>query len=256
MTIPPAIRESGVETAIVLGSGLGFFTESVPCGFSLEYSAIEGMPASSVPGHAGRFVLARLGSKPLLIAQGRVHLYEGWSAGEVVRHIQFMHKAGIRRIILTNAAGSLNPLFEPGSWMSISDHINLTGESPLRGGPNFFDMSNVYSQRLRGIFTAAARDSSQPLHHGVYAAMPGPQFETPAEIRMLSRLGADAVGMSTVHEAIQASALGMEVAGISCLTNWAAGLSPSPLSYEEVTIVGQQSAGGMVELIHRALPAI
>lgn len=254
MIIPSEIKESGAETAIVLGSGLGPFTESVECGFSIDYSAIEGLPAPSVPGHAGRFILARLGEMPLLIAQGRAHLYEGWSAPEVVRQIQFMHGAGIRRVILTNAAGTLNPSFEPGSWMSISDHINLTGESPLRGGPHFFDMSEVYSARLRKVFGDAARASGEPLHEGVYAAMPGPQFETPAEIRMLSRLGADAVGMSTVHEAIQARALGMEVAGFSCLTNWAAGLSPSPLSHEEVTVAGKQAAGRMVELLHRVLP--
>lgn len=256
MNIPPEIKESGAETAIVLGSGLGPFTESVPSGFSVGYSAIEGLPASSVPGHAGRFLISRVGDKPLLIAQGRVHLYEGWNAQEVVRHIQFMHEAGIRRVILTNAAGTLNPEFKPESWMAISDHINLTGDSPLRGGPNFFDMSEIYSARLRTLFTNAAMESGEPIHEGVYAAMPGPQFETPAEIRMLARLGADAVGMSTVHEAIQARALGMEVAGFSCLTNWAAGLSPTPLSHEEVTQAGKHAAGRMVELLHRVLPEI
>jgi len=256
MTIPPEIKESGVETAIVLGSGLGPFTENVPCGFSIDYTAVEGLPASAVPGHAGRFALASMGGTPLLIAQGRVHLYEGWSAREVVAHIRFMHAVGVRRVILTNAAGTLNPAFEPGSWMSISDHINLTGESPLRGGPHFFDMSEVYSKRLRALFTDAASNSGEPLHEGVYAAMPGPQFETPAEIRMLARLGADAVGMSTVHEAIQARALGMEVAGLSCLTNWAAGLSKDPLSHEEVTVAGRQAAGRMVQLLQHVIPSL
>lgn len=256
MLIPPEIKESGVQTAIVLGSGLGPFVDNVPCEYAVDYSAIEGLPTSTVPGHAGRFVLSRLGNKPLLIAQGRVHLYEGWNAREVVRHIQFMHQAGIQRVLLTNAAGTLNPAFEPGSWMVISDHINLTGDSPLRGGPNFFDMSDVYSQRLRSLFTDAANESGRPLHEGVYAAMAGPQFETPAEIRMVSRLGADAVGMSTVHEAIQARSLGMEVAGFSCLTNWAAGLSKTPLSHEEVTVAGKLAAGRMVELLLRVLPAV
>ena len=256
MNIPREIMESGAETAIVLGSGLGSFTESVPSGFSVAYSSIEGLPASSVPGHAGRFLISRVGDKPILIAQGRVHLYEGWNAQEVARHIQFMHDAGIRRVILTNAAGTLNPEFKPESWMAISDHINLTGDSPLRGGPNFFDMSEIYSARLRTLFANAAMKSGTPIHEGVYAAMPGPQFETPAEIRMLARLGADAVGMSTVHEAIQAHALGMEVAGFSCLTNWAAGLSPTPLSHEEVILAGKHAAGRMVELLHRVLPAI
>ena len=256
MIIPKELQECGAETAIVLGSGLGGFVESLPHDFSVEYGAIEGLPASGVPGHAGRFVVTKVAGRPLLVAQGRVHLYEGWSAQDVVKNIQLMHAIGIKKLLLTNAAGTLNKSFEPGSWMMLSDHINLLGASPLRGGPNFIDMSEVYSLRLRRLFHEAARESRLTLHEGVYAAMPGPQFETPAEIRMLQAIGADAVGMSTVPEAIQARALGMEVAGFSCLTNWAAGLSPTLLSHEDVNDVGRQAAGQMAELLIRAIPGI
>ena len=256
MIIPKELQECGAETAIVLGSGLGGFVESLPHDFSVEYGAIEGLPASGVPGHAGRFVVTKVAGRPLLVAQGRVHLYEGWSAQDVVKNIQLMHAIGIKKLLLTNAAGTLNKSFEPGSWMMLSDHINLLGASPLRGGPNFIDMSEVYSLRLRRLFHEAAKESRLTLHEGVYAAMPGPQFETPAEIRMLQSIGADAVGMSTVPEAIQARALGMEVAGFSCLTNWAAGLSPTLLSHEDVNDVGRQAAGQMAELLIRAIPGI
>lgn len=256
MKIPDELLNCRAETAIVLGSGLGRFAESLPHVFSVEYGAIEGLPASGVPGHAGRFVVTNLAERPLLIAQGRVHLYEGWSAQEVVKSIQVMHAIGIKKLILTNAAGTLNKSYSPGTWMMLTDHINLLGASPLSGGPNFVDMSEVYSSRLRGIFQNVATESSITLHEGVYAAMHGPQFETPAEIRMLKAIGADAVGMSTVPEAVQARALGMEVAGFSCLTNWAAGLSASALSHEEVGTVGREAAGQMVELLLRAFPQI
>jgi purine-nucleoside phosphorylase len=256
MKIPKELQECGAETAIVLGSGLGGFVESLPHGFSVEYGAIEGLPASGVPGHAGRFIITQLAGRPLLIAQGRVHLYEGWSAHDVVKNIQLMHAIGIKKLLLTNAAGTLNKSYEPGTWMMLSDHINLLNTSPLRGWPNFIDMSEVYSLRLRCLFHEAAKAARLTLHAGVYAAMAGPQFETPAEIRMLQAIGADAVGMSTVPEAIQARALGMEVAGFSCLTNWAAGLSPALLSHEDVNAVGREAAGQMAELLIRAIPGI
>jgi purine-nucleoside phosphorylase len=256
MQIPNEIKESGAETAIVLGSGLGPFAETLAHDFSIEYGEIDGLPTSGVPGHAGRFIVARLAGKPMLIAQGRVHLYEGWSAQEVVRHVEFMHAAGIKKLLLTNAAGTTNKNFLPGSWMMISDHINLTGHSPLRGGPNFIDMSQVYSPRIRAIFREAASKKNIPLHEGVYTAMPGPQFETPAEIRMLQALGSDAVGMSTVSEATQARFLGMEVAGFSCLTNWGAGLSDATLAHEDVTAVGRAAAGQMVKLLHEVFPLV
>jgi purine-nucleoside phosphorylase len=256
MKIPREILECGAETAIVLGSGLGPFADSLPQIHAIPYHTIEGLPVSGVPGHAGRFLVTELGGKPLLVAQGRVHLYEGWSAHEVVRHVDLMHEAGIKKLLLTNAAGTVNRSFEPGTWMAISDHINLTGQTPLRGGPNFIDMTNVYSRRIREIFRASAKALGITLHEGVYVAMSGPQFETPAEIRMAQILGADAVGMSTVPEATKARFLGMEVAGFSCLTNWGAGLSGEELAHEDVTAVGRQAAGQMVELLLRSLPAI
>ena len=254
-SIPRELAECGATTAIVLGSGLGPFAEGLDHLGSHEFSAL-GLPASSVPGHAGRFVVARLGDRPLLIAQGRVHLYEGWDAAEVARAVALMHGIGIRSLILTNAAGTVNPDFQPGSWMMLSDHINLTGQTPLLGGPHFVDMSEVYSRRLRDLFHQTASLQGKVLHEGVYAAVHGPQYETPAEIRMLQRLGADAVGMSTVPEAIQARALGLEVAAFSCLTNWGAGLSCGHLSHEDVTAVGKSAAGSLVEILRETLPLI
>ncbi|MEI8294321.1 MAG: purine-nucleoside phosphorylase [bacterium] len=256
MQIPNELQHCGAQTAIVLGSGLGCLAESLPQEYAVDYSKLRGLQASGAPGHAGRFLVARLQDRPLLLAHGRLHLYEGWSAREVVRIIDVMHAIGIQTLLLTNAAGTLKTAYEPGTWMMLSDHINLLGASPLRGGPNFIDMSEVYSVRLRGLFRNAAIEAGFTLHEGVYAAVQGPQFETPAEIRMLRVLGADAVGMSTVPEVIQAHALGMEVAGFSCLTNWAAGLAPTKLCHEDVSAVGQAAAGRMLELLQAVFPKI
>ena len=247
--IPKPLRGSGADTAIILGSGLGPFVDRLEKVRSVGYNEIAGMPATQVPGHTGRFVSARLNGHPLLVAEGRVPLYEGWSAAEVTRPIVMLHQLGIRKVILTNAAGSLNPDFEPAGWMMLADHINLTGHSPLRGGPHFIDMSEAYSRRLRSIFRSAASVQGTVLHEGVYAAVPGPQYETPAEVRMLRLLGADAVGMSTVAEVIQARALGMEVAAFSCLTNWATGISSSPISHAEVLDAGRSAAGILADLL-------
>jgi purine-nucleoside phosphorylase len=194
--IPEALKNCGAKLAIVLGSGLGPFAESLEHELVVPYEDVPDLPVSKVPGHAGRFVVARLAGRPLLLAQGRVHLYEGWNASEVTRSVRMMHAMGIEKLILTNAAGTVNSHFPPGDWMMLSDHINLTGCSPLRGGPHFFDLSEVYSRDLRKHFRDAALALDIRLHEGVYAAMPGPQYETPAEIRMLKIIGADAVGMS------------------------------------------------------------
>lgn len=254
--LPQALTDCRAQTAIVLGSGLGPFVESLEHAAVVPYGEIPGHPVSRVPGHAGRFIVTQLAGAPLLIAEGRVHLYEGWSAAEVARTVRLLHAIGIKTLLLTNAAGTLNPGFPPGDWMMLSDHINLTGHSPLHGGPNFFDMGEVYTAALRGVFRGAAESLGMPLHEGVYAALPGPQYETPAEIRMLRVLGADAVGMSTVPEAIQARALGLRVAAFSCLTNWAAGLSDEILSHEDVGRAGREAAQAMVDLLRRALPAL
>ncbi len=254
--IPDGLRDCGAKLAIVLGSGLGPFAESLEHELVVHYGDVPDLPVSKVPGHAGRFVVARMAGQPLLVAQGRVHLYEGWDATEVTRSVRMMHQMGIEKLILTNAAGTVNAHFPPGDWMMLSDHINLTGYSPLHGGPNFFDMSEVYSRDIRKHFRDTAMELGIPLHEGVYAAMPGPQYETPAEIRMLKIMGADAVGMSTVPEAIQARALGMQVAAFSCLTNWGAGLGTEELSHEEVTATGKAAADTLARLLHAVLPDI
>ncbi len=246
-------RELRPEWGIVLGSGLGAIVERVEVIAEVPYAEIEGLPVSRVPGHAGKFLFGRLNGTLVLMAQGRVHLYEGRTAAEVTAGVRFMAERGVQRLVLTNAAGTANPAFAPGTWMMLSDHLNLTGTTPLLGGAHFFDMSEVYSAALRERFSALAASEKITLHTGIYAGLLGPQYETPAEVRMFRTLGADALGMSTVLEAIQARALGLEVAGFSCLTNWAAGLSPEPLGHEEVLTMGKRAAGDMVRLLERAL---
>lgn len=253
--LPKVVREFGPEWGIVLGSGLGALVDEVDAILALPYEEIAGLPVSTVSGHAGRFVFGKLGGVKVVMAQGRVHLYEGRTAEEVTAGVRFMADIGIKRLVLTNAAGTLNPGHPPGSWMMLSDHLNLTGTTPLLGGPNFVDMSEVYSGALRAQFRALAVEEKITLHEGVYASLLGPQYETPAEIRMLQRMGADAVGMSTVLEAIQARALGLEVAGFSCLTNWGAGLSPATLDHKEVLETGKEAGGQLVQLLKRALTA-
>ena len=252
--LPKAIREFAPQWGIVLGSGLGSLVDEVDAMMSVPYEEITGMPVSTVSGHAGRFVFGRLAGRRVLVAQGRVHLYEGRTAEEVTAAVRFMDARGVKKLVLTNAAGSLRPDFAPGTWMMLSDHLNLTGTSPLLGGANFVDMSAVYSAEWRAHFLRLAAEESIALHHGVYAGLLGPQYETPAEVRMLRALGADAVGMSTVLEAIQARALGMEVAAFSCLTNMAAGLSAGTLDHGEVLATGRASAEQLVRLLARALP--
>ncbi len=250
--IPPVLRSFQPEWGIVLGSGLGPFVDAIETEAVVPFTEIPGLPESRVPGHAGRFVLGGVAGRRVLVAQGRVHLYEGRTAREVTAFVRFIAACGARRLILTNAAGTLNREFAPGTWMMLRDHLNLTGTSPLLGGPNFIDMSEVYSARLRAHFSAKAKGQGMPLHEGVYASLPGPQYETPAEIAMLRVLGADAVGMSTALEAIQARALGMEVAAFSCLTNWAAGMQAA-LDHGEVLAVGKQAGAALAALLADAM---
>jgi purine-nucleoside phosphorylase len=241
---------------LVLGSGLGSFVEQMEIVAEVPYHGMEGLPQSKVPGHAGRFMFGRVGGVLTVAAQGRSHLYEGLTAREVTAHVRWMAEQGVRRLVLTNAAGTCNAAFAPGSWMMLRDHLNLTHTSPLVGGPNFFDMSEVYSGRLREHFASTAKHLGVQLYEGVYAGMLGPQYETPAEVRMVQRLGADAVGMSTVLEAIQARACGVEVAGFSCLTNWAAGLHAGTLSHEEVLETGKRAAGELARVLAAAIPKL
>ena len=251
--LPKAVRDFNPEWGIVLGSGLGSVVDEVDAILSLPYEEIPGLPVSTVSGHAGRFVFGRLAEKRVLVAQGRVHLYEGRTAEEVTAAVRFIEARGVKKLILTNAAGSLRADFAPGSWMLLSDHLNLTGASPLTGGANFVDLSAVYAPELRARFSRLAAEEKIALHEGVYAGLPGPQYETPAEVRMLRTLGADAVGMSTVLEAIQARALGLEVAAFSCLTNMAAGLGAGALDHGEVLATGSAAAAPLVRLLARAL---
>jgi purine-nucleoside phosphorylase len=247
--LPSAVRGWEPKIGVVLGSGLGGFVAAMDVIAEVEYSAVDGIPAAAVSGHAGKLVYGSVGAVQLVAAQGRVHLYEGFSPLEVTAVVRLIAAMGVELVILTNAAGMVNEEFTVGNWMQISDHLNLTGTSPLLGEGNFLDMSSVYSAELRDRFSQAAKLEGISLHEGVYAGMLGPQYETPAEVRMLKSLGADAVGMSTVLETIQARALGLEVAGFSCLTNPAAGLGNSHLDHGEVLNVGKQAAGNMVNLL-------
>ena len=247
------LRGWKAEVAIVLGSGLNVLVSSGESQASVPYSEFPELPKPSVPGHTGRFVLGKIGSTPVIFAQGRVHLYEGHAARQVTGGIRIMAAVGVKRLILTNAAGVANQNFSPGSWMMLSDHLNLTGTTPLLGSAQFLDLTETYSKKWRAEFNRAAKAEGITLHEGVYAGLLGPQYETPAEVRMLRQLGADAIGMSTVLEAIQARALGLEVAGFSCLTNWAAGIGGETLNHEEVLETGKGAADVFARLLHATL---
>lgn len=236
------LRDWNAEVGIVLGSGLSELAEDISSGNTIAYTEFDELPRPTVPGHAGRFALGTLEGHRVAFAQGRAHLYEGHTAQAVTANIRLLAKCGVKRVILTNAAGTTNPQFAPGSWMMIIDHLNLTGTTPLLGAPEFIDMTEAYSKTWQAQFVAAAGEAAVALHAGVYAGLLGPQYETPAEVRMLRQLGADAIGMSTVLETIQARALGMEVAGFSCLTNWAAGMSGEHLNHQEVLTTGKAAA--------------
>ena len=237
---PGAAADAEPEIAIVLGSGLGALAERMPEPLVMPYADLPHWPVPRVVGHAGRLVVGRLGGRRVVLLSGRVHVYEGYAPADVVFATRVMGRFGVRQIVLTNAAGGINLAFGTGALMVIDDHINLMGTNPLLGpnderfGPRFPDMTEVYSRRLRTIADAAAVASGVPVVHGVYAAVHGPSYETPAEIRYLRAIGADAVGMSTVPEALAARHMGLEVLGISCITNMAAGVCPEPLDHEEV----------------------
>lgn len=230
------------DLAIVLGSGLGQVAEhALELDAELAYGEIPGLPPSTVPYHAGRFLTGQVNGKRVVCMQGRLHLYEGYSAAEVVRPVELLAGLGAGRIVLTNAAGGIRPDLPPASLMLISDHINLMGDNPLAGRPEavpgdrFVDLTNAWSADWRRRVLHLAQDLHIELKEGVYVGVRGPSFETPAEIRAFQKLGADAVGMSTIPECIMARALGMDVLGISCITNWAAGLGPGHLSHLEVS---------------------
>ena len=250
-------RAGGIapKVGIVLGSGLGAFADRLEGRVAIPYAELPHFPKSSVVGHASKLVLGRVGGEPIVAMQGRVHYYEGYSPNEVVFPIRVLCRLGIHTLVVTNAAGGINPDFKPGDLMAITDHINLSGFNPLRGpneeqlGPRFPDMSEAYSRALAAKLLDCGKRIGLDLRRGSYAILAGPSSETPAEIRMLHRLGADAVGMSTVPEVIAARHMGVKVAGISCITNLAAGISETPLSHEEVG----ETAGKVREVFCRLL---
>lgn len=243
------------DTALVLGSGLGGLIREEDIIFSITYGELEGMPVSTVDGHNGQFIFARLGGVNVVAMQGRVHLYEGYTAQEVVRPIRLMGMLGAKNLILTNAAGGINKTFSCGDLMLITDHISSFVSSPLIGencallGTRFPDMSEAYSEKLRSIALKSAERLGIELKQGVYVQVTGPNYETPAEIKMYSLLGADAVGMSTAVEAMAAVHMGMSVCGISLITNAAAGISGKPLSHDEVKQEADKAADKMSCLV-------
>ncbi|MFO8026196.1 MAG: purine-nucleoside phosphorylase [Opitutales bacterium] len=257
--IPQAIANFQPEIGLILGSGLGFFADDrIEVEGRLPYSEIEGFPVSTVPGHAGRFVYGTLRGKRVLCMQGRFHYYEGYSMAQLTLPVRLMHKVGIKTLIVTNAAGGINRDYVPGDFMLLGDHINFLGTNPLIGersgeGVRFPDMSAVYDPELRDDLKAWAFSEGRDLREGVYLAATGPSFETPAEIRAFAALGADAVGMSTVPEAIVGRQLGLRVLGISCITNAAAGLSRSPLTHEEVSETAERVRPQFAGLLETAV---
>ena len=250
------------EVALILGSGLGDFADNIETVATVPYNEIEGFPTSTVAGHKGRFVFGYLGGKAVVAMQGRVHFYEGYPIGDVVMPTRIMGMLGAKKLILTNAAGGINYNYRPGDFMIITDHITSFVPSPLIGanidelGVRFPDMSEVYSKRMRAIVASAAIDCGISIKEGVYVQLTGPNYETPAEIRMCRTLGADAVGMSTACEAMAARHMGIEVCGISCITNMAAGMNREPLSHKEVQETADRVAAQFKALISAVIERV
>src|SRR6266851_1757146 len=245
---------------LVLGSGLGGFADSLSETTRIPYAEIPAFPRSTAIGHAGQMVIGKAGSVSVAAMQGRVHLYEGYSAQEVAFPMRVFGRMGIRAVILTNAAGGINLNYSQGALVLISDHINLQGQNPLTGpnderlGPRFPDMTQAYAKSYREFAQEEGQKLGMTLHEGVYAALLGPSYETPAEIRYLRTIGADLVGMSTVAEAIAARHMGIKVLAISCVTNMAAGILDQPLKHEEVLETGERVKGDFTALLRAVLP--
>ncbi len=250
------------KLALVLGSGLGDFAETIRICETIDYSSIEGFPVSTVAGHKGRFVFGYVENVPVVIMQGRVHYYEGYDMADVVLPIRLMYMLGAKTLILTNAAGGIAPSLCPGDLMLITDQISSFVPSPLRGanmeqlGPRFPDMSCIYDKRLGQILEKTAAALDMPLKKGIYLQMGGPNYESPAEVRMCKTLGADAVGMSTACEAVAANHMGMKICGISCISNMASGISEKPLSHEEVQEMADQTAPRFKRFLYDSIVAI
>jgi purine-nucleoside phosphorylase len=247
------------EVGIVLGSGLGGLADDLEESVAIPFDAMPGWPAATAPGHQGRLLLGRLGGRTVVMLQGRFHLYEGNDPGLVIQPVLLFHALGATIVVLTNAAGGLDPSFGPGTLMVMTDHINLTGRSPLTGpnadelGERFQDLTDAWSPRLRARLHAAAVAEGVEFREGIYVGLTGPTYETPAEVRMLAGLGGHAVGMSTVLECIAARWVGMEVCGVSLVTNAGAGYSGAPLTHEEVLIGGAEAGPRLARAIRRFL---
>jgi purine-nucleoside phosphorylase len=250
------------DAAVVLGSGLSDYARDLDGAIEIPYEDIPGFPVPQVVGHGGVLVSVPIADKRLLVLAGRVHAYEGWRMSEVVFGVRAAVSTGVRNVMLTNAAGAVSDQVSPGDLVIISDHLNLTGRSPLTGpnddriGPRFPDMSEVYSIGLRSDLADVFREVGVEPHEGVYAWFPGPSYETPAEVRMAGILGADLVGMSTVPEAIAARHMGANVVAVSLVTNLAAGISPTPLSHDEVTATAARAASTFGSILDRFLPIL
>jgi purine-nucleoside phosphorylase len=247
------------KVGVVLGSGLGAFADELSDALRVPYSRIPSFPRSTAIGHAGQMVIGKAGDIPVAAMQGRVHLYEGYSAEQVAFPVRVLGRMGIRALIITNAAGGINTKYEQGTLVVISDHINLQGQNPLVGenderfGPRFPDMTQAYWKPYREMALRAARKLGKTVHEGVYAGLLGPSYETPAEIRYLRTIGADLVGMSTIAEVIAARQMGIKVLGISCVTNMAAGILDQPLDHQEVLDTAERVKGDFVGLLRGVL---
>jgi purine-nucleoside phosphorylase len=243
---------------VVLGSGLGAFAEEIDGAVTIPYTEIPGFPQATAIGHAGKLILGTIAGVPVAVMAGRFHLYEGYTAAQAAHGVRVLGKLGVKHLVLTNAAGGIGHHLTEGCLVLITDHINLQGQNPLTGpndaalGPRFPDMTEAYSARARAI----AHGLNADLKEGVYAALPGPSYETPAEIRYLRTIGADLVGMSTVPETIAANHMGIEVLGISCVTNLAAGMSGKKLNHEEVLAIGERVRGTLVDLLKAVIPQL
>jgi purine-nucleoside phosphorylase len=250
------------KIGLVLGSGLGAFADELSSATRIPYDKIPGFPRSTVEGHSGRLVVGKVGDVPVAVMQGRVHLYEGYSAKEVAFPMRVLWQMGVRAAILTNAAGAINLDYSQGALVIIRDHINLQGLNPLTGknderfGPRFPGMSQAYAKELRHLALKEAGRLGIAQHEGVYAALAGPSYETPAEIRYIKTIGADLVGMSTVPETIVARHMGMRVLGISCVTNMAAGILEGEINHAEVMETGERVKGQFIALLQSVIPAI
>ncbi|HTO95397.1 MAG TPA: purine-nucleoside phosphorylase [Myxococcales bacterium] len=254
------LPEGESPLAVVLGSGLGALAEALEDPRAVPFASLPGFPVPTVQGHQGRVVYGKLAQTPVLALQGRIHGYEGHESAVVAFPVRVLGVLGARALVLTNAAGGCNPSFAPGDLMRITDHLNLTGRNPLTGpneerlGPRFPDLTHAWDSRLATAMEQAARAAGQTLRAGVYLMTTGPSYETPAEIRMARALGADAVGMSTVPEVIAAAHMGLPAAGISCITNLAAGISQHPLTHQEVVEVARAVEGKFLDLLRAFIP--